>query len=316
MAQWEAMCNLIMLTQVLPETGVSGTTTRFLKPAIPPLTPQQTLLPAFLLLPSLHMPLTCGQASSRAGIAQHGSRAELRWGRCRKALGQEGPRQGLCGRGLQDGQWHWLFLDTRPRGEGGHRWVHLQWGGGGLGRGQGWRYRLRTPQKAFEWGAHRGRRWGQAAWGAGIRTGRVCARCSAPSIGWVKQAWEVTVLVVDELKHVWGKKRLCEWQQDRGRSQPLHMASHTYTPPVHTAVCAQAMPQQQKATHISLCSQTRSLSWAPVPSGAMPGAAPVSHRPCNWTRSVLCWAKAPGGPLSCPTPRQRQNGGSGPRLLT
>lgn len=156
-------------------------------------------------------PLTCREASRGAGIAQDRGRAELCWSWGREALGQEGPRQGLRGWGLQDSQRHWLLLDTRPRGEGRPRGVHLQGGGCRLGRGQGWRCRLGSPQEAFEWGAHCGRRWGQAARGAGIRTGRACAPCPAAGIGWVEQAREVAVLVVDELQHVWRKeKRLCE----------------------------------------------------------------------------------------------------------
>lgn len=76
-------------------------------------------------------------------------------------------------------------------------------------------------------------RWRQAAGGTGFRAGRVCAPCSAPSIGWIKQAREVAVLVVDELEHIWGKERWYEQQWGRG-SIYLHTL-------VHTAVHVQAM---------------------------------------------------------------------------
>lgn len=169
-----------------------------------------------------HAPLTCGEASRRAGIAQHRGRAELRWGWGRKTLGQEGPRQRLEG-----GLGRWFLLDSRPRGEGRHGRVHLQGSGCRLGRGQGWGCRLGPPQEAFKWGAHRGRRWGQAARGAGIWTGGLCAPCSAPSVGRVEQAREVAVLVVDELKHVCGKEeKLCE--QQRGRCHRFARSPHPH----------------------------------------------------------------------------------------
>lgn len=82
--------------------------------------------------------------------------------------------------------------------------------------------------------------WRQAARGGGFRTGGVCASCFAPSIGGVKQAREVTVLVVDELKHVWGKEKGCVSSSGAGAG-PVQGTIHL---PTLLYMCKQCYPRE------------------------------------------------------------------------